>query len=115
MPTLYRPIELSFRTQYAEVKERSRAQGPLLPGTPGTLDKAAKDLQQAATLMAILIEQLDESLDDGYEAMPRSMRTDVRSHGERLVAALDAHPQAQDAVSKRLKIAAKSPSARRIT
>ena len=35
--TLYRPHELSFRTQYAEVKERSRAAGKLLPGTPGRL------------------------------------------------------------------------------
>ena len=34
---LYRPHELSFRTQYAEVKERSRAAGRLLPGTPGRL------------------------------------------------------------------------------
>ena len=34
---LYRPHELSFRTQYAEVKERIRAAGRLLPGTPGRL------------------------------------------------------------------------------
>jgi hypothetical protein len=34
---LYRTHELSFRTQYAEVKERSRAAGKLLPGTPGRL------------------------------------------------------------------------------
>src|SRR5450631_3549242 len=34
---LYRTHELSFRTQYAEVKERSRAAGRLLPGTPGRL------------------------------------------------------------------------------
>jgi hypothetical protein len=36
---LYRPQELSFRTQYAELKERSAAAGVLLPGTPGTLVK----------------------------------------------------------------------------
>lgn len=35
----YRPQELAFRTQYAELKERVRAAGPLLPGTPGTLTK----------------------------------------------------------------------------
>jgi hypothetical protein len=29
--------ELAFRTQYAELKERVLAAGPLLPGTPGTL------------------------------------------------------------------------------
>lgn len=29
--------ELAFRTQYAELKERVRVGGPLLPGTPGTL------------------------------------------------------------------------------
>lgn len=34
---LYEDHELSFRTQYAEVKERVRAAGRLLPGTPGTL------------------------------------------------------------------------------
>ena len=34
---LYRTHELAFRTQYAEVKERSRAAGKLLPGTPGRL------------------------------------------------------------------------------
>ena len=34
---LYRLHELAFRTQYAELKERSRAAGPLLPGTPGML------------------------------------------------------------------------------
>jgi hypothetical protein len=34
---LYLLHELSFRTQYAELKERSLAAGPLLPGTPGRL------------------------------------------------------------------------------
>lgn len=34
---LYRRQELAFRTQYAELKERVLAAGPLLPGTPGTL------------------------------------------------------------------------------
>lgn len=34
---LYRPQELAFLTQYAELKERSLQAGPLLPGTPGTL------------------------------------------------------------------------------
>lgn len=33
----YREHELAFRTQYAELKERTLAAGPLLPGTPGTL------------------------------------------------------------------------------
>lgn len=36
-PPLYRLHEPAFRTQYAEVKERSRAAGVLLPGTPGQL------------------------------------------------------------------------------
>lgn len=36
-PTLYREHELAFRTQYAELKERTLGAGPLLPGTPGTL------------------------------------------------------------------------------
>lgn len=34
---LFRPHELTFRTQYAEVKERAYAAGELLLGTPGTL------------------------------------------------------------------------------
>ena len=34
---LSRPHELAFRTQYAELKERSLQAGLLLPGTPGTL------------------------------------------------------------------------------
>lgn len=34
---LYRSHELAFRTQYAELKERSASAGALLPGTPGRL------------------------------------------------------------------------------
>lgn len=34
---LYREHELAFRTQYAELKERTIAAGGLLPGTPGSL------------------------------------------------------------------------------
>lgn len=37
MAGLFRPQELAFRTQYAELKERSLLAHPLLPGTPGTL------------------------------------------------------------------------------
>jgi hypothetical protein len=33
----YREHELAFRTQYAELKERTLAAGALLPGTPGSL------------------------------------------------------------------------------
>ncbi len=36
---LYRKHELAFRTQYAELKERTRAAGKLLLGTPGMLTK----------------------------------------------------------------------------
>jgi hypothetical protein len=36
---LYQSHELAFRTQYAELKERTRAMTSLLPGTPGTLVK----------------------------------------------------------------------------
>jgi len=38
---LYLTHELAFRTQYAELKERSRSALQLLPGTPGTLVKRA--------------------------------------------------------------------------
>jgi hypothetical protein len=34
---LFTRHELAFRTQYAELKERALAAGPLLPGTPGSL------------------------------------------------------------------------------
>jgi hypothetical protein len=34
---LFRDMELAFRTQYAEVKERTLAAGKLLTGTPGSL------------------------------------------------------------------------------
>jgi len=34
---LFREHELAFRTQYAELKERTLSMGQLLPGTPGTL------------------------------------------------------------------------------
>lgn len=34
---LYRRLELNFHTQYAEARERARAELDLLPGTPGTL------------------------------------------------------------------------------
>jgi hypothetical protein len=34
---LFRAQELAFRTQYAELKERTLATGELLPGSPGTL------------------------------------------------------------------------------
>jgi hypothetical protein len=36
-PPLFRKLELAYRTQHAEVRERSRNAGPLLPGTPGLL------------------------------------------------------------------------------
>lgn len=38
---LYRPHELAFRTQYAELKERSRSMATLLPGSPGSLVRRA--------------------------------------------------------------------------
>jgi hypothetical protein len=34
---LYRPLELTFRTQFAELRERAAASGGLLGGTPGKL------------------------------------------------------------------------------
>ena len=36
---LFRPIELAYRTQYAELKERARSTATILPGSPGTLVK----------------------------------------------------------------------------
>ena len=39
MSHLYLEHELAFRTQYAELKERTLAAGALLSGTPGSLKK----------------------------------------------------------------------------
>jgi hypothetical protein len=36
-PPLFRRLELAFHTQYAEVRERTRSEGALLPGSPGSL------------------------------------------------------------------------------
>lgn len=36
---LFRPLELAYRTQYAEIKERARSVEHILPGSPGTLVK----------------------------------------------------------------------------
>jgi hypothetical protein len=38
---LYRPLELTVRTIYSDLKQRAGAAGDLLPGTPGTLVKRA--------------------------------------------------------------------------
>lgn len=37
MAALFRPHESAFQSQYSEVRERARAAGRLLPGTPGAL------------------------------------------------------------------------------
>jgi hypothetical protein len=59
----------------------------------GFPEKAAKDLVQAATLAAILVEQQDEALAESFGELPSGMRTVVRKRLPALRRALDGHPQ----------------------
>jgi hypothetical protein len=59
----------------------------------GFPEKAEKDLIQAATLAAILVEQHDESMADAFAEVPAGMRTAVRKRLPALRRALAGHPQ----------------------
>jgi hypothetical protein len=56
-------------------------------------EKAQKDLMQAATLAAILVEQHDEALSDTFEEAPASLREAAKKRLPALRRALAAHPQ----------------------
>jgi hypothetical protein len=62
----------------------------------GDPTKAEKDLVQAATLAAILIEQDGVSLRETFRRAPRELRTAVTSRLPRIETLLAAHPQAVD-------------------
>ena len=59
--------------------------------------KAEKDLVQALTLAAILIEQDSVPLRESFRGAPRELRTAALARLPRMEALLAAHPQALDA------------------
>ncbi|HMH17722.1 MAG TPA: GSU2403 family nucleotidyltransferase fold protein [Burkholderiales bacterium] len=122
---LYHLHEMAIRALYAEVKGRANATGgPLLAGghcipimlpdvacmiwhklyssTRGRKDpaKAEKDLVQAATLAAILVEQESVLLRESYREAPRELRNAAHSRLPRLERLLAEHPQARDEFRK---------------
>jgi hypothetical protein len=56
-------------------------------------EKAEKDLMQAATLAAILVEQQDEVLSDSFEEVPTAMQKIVKARLPALRRSLTWHPQ----------------------
>lgn len=59
--------------------------------------KAEKDLVQAATLAAILVEQESRSLRESFQDAPRALRAAAIARRPRMAALLTEHPQALDA------------------
>ena len=64
----------------------------------GEPEKASKDLLQAATLAAILVEQQDAPLADSFLAAPPALRSAARRRRTGLRRLLAAHPQALEQV-----------------
>ena len=56
-------------------------------------DKAQKDLMQAATLAAVLVETQDEDFSDSFDEVPAGMKKLVKARWPALRRALAAHPQ----------------------
>jgi hypothetical protein len=68
----------------------------------GTPDKARKDLQQAATLAALLVEQDDAPLAESAAEAPKSLLRAARSRLPSLRGLLHAHPQALEQLERAL-------------
>lgn len=83
---LPRPERLVWHKLYSSV---SRAGAP---------EKAAKDLLQAATLAAVLVEQNDEPLAEFAREAPAAVRVAARKRLPALRKALSAHPQALEQI-----------------
>ncbi len=64
----------------------------------GAPEKAAKDLLQAATLAAVLVEQNDESLAESARDAPPALRLAAKKRLPALRKALGAHPQALEQI-----------------
>jgi hypothetical protein len=60
----------------------------------GALEKAQKDLLQAATLAAILVELDEASLPDSLRKAPARLRSAARARRPALLKLLEAHPEA---------------------
>jgi hypothetical protein len=69
----------------------------------GFADKAEKDLRQAATLAAVLVEQQDEDLRASYRQVPAAMRAAIRSRLPALRRLLARHPQAAEPFERALR------------
>jgi hypothetical protein len=61
--------------------------------------KAEKDLIQAVTLAALLVEQDSANLSESYRAAPGALREATRTRFPRIQALLRQHPQVQEAFS----------------
>jgi hypothetical protein len=59
----------------------------------GFPEKAAKDMVQAATFAAILVEHQDEALVESFGELPTGMQTVVKKRLPALRRALAGHPQ----------------------
>jgi hypothetical protein len=63
----------------------------------GAADKAEKDIVQAATMAAILVEQEGAALGRSFQDAPPALRTAGISRLPRMASLLDAHPETLDA------------------
>ncbi len=72
------------------------------PPATGEPEKAAKDLLQAATLAAILVEQQDVALADSFRAAPAALRSAARRRLPALRRLLAAHPQTLEQIEDAL-------------
>lgn len=61
-------------------------------------EKAAKDLQQAVTLAAVLVEQEDESLAPAYNEAPAALKAAIRRRRSTILHAASRHPDTQAAL-----------------
>lgn len=68
----------------------------------GFPEKAAKDRQQALTLVAALCENDPEALRSAWEAAPESMTGEIRPLREKFLQGLEAHPVAQEILADAL-------------
>ncbi|MGH7437796.1 MAG: GSU2403 family nucleotidyltransferase fold protein [Polyangiaceae bacterium] len=67
-----------------------------------TLDKRAKDIEQAALLVAVLAEDAPEALAEAFDALPRSARAATRRGAARVVAILEktCHARAREVLGE---------------
>ena len=81
---LPQPVRMIWHKLYSSV---SRTSDPT---------KAEKDLRQAVTLAAILVEEESVNLEESFGQAPRVLRNAASARRPRIEALLEAHPQARD-------------------